>query len=102
MPSPTRLSRGSSHSSSDSTRRLSTYVLRPQDIKGLDGVPRYPKTKGRVEALRQSAMVVPPGRATLTRSNSLAETASVYSSASPAPTTVQFFLPPQGGPGAPM
>ncbi|KAI9062868.1 hypothetical protein FKP32DRAFT_1603840 [Trametes sanguinea] len=81
VPSPTRLSRGSSHSSSDHTRHLSTYVLRPQDIRGLDGVPRYPRTKGRVEALRQSAMVV-PGRAALTRSNSLAETASVYSSAS--------------------
>ncbi|OSD06899.1 hypothetical protein PYCCODRAFT_1431091 [Trametes coccinea BRFM310] len=82
VPSPTRLSRGSSHSSTDSARRLSTYVLRPQDIKELDGVPRYPKTKGRVQVLRQSAIVVPPGRATLTRSSSFAETASVYSSAS--------------------
>ncbi|CDO72528.1 hypothetical protein BN946_scf184983.g11 [Trametes cinnabarina] len=82
VPSPTRLSRGSSHSSTDSTRRLSRYVLRPHDIKGLDGAPRYPKTKGRLQALRQSATVVSTGKVALTRSNSFAETASVYSSAS--------------------
>ncbi|KAL1942880.1 hypothetical protein VTO73DRAFT_5120 [Trametes versicolor] len=80
-PSPVRLSRGSSQESADG-RRLSDYVLRPQDIKELSGVPRYPKAKGRVQALRRSALVVSPNGSTLTRSNSLAETASVYSSAS--------------------
>ncbi|KAI8992996.1 hypothetical protein BD414DRAFT_482990 [Trametes punicea] len=82
MPSPTRLSRGSSQGSADEGHRLSRYVLLPRDIKGLDGVPRYPKAKGRVQNLRQSAMFVPTGTAVLTRSNSFAETASVYSSAS--------------------
>ena len=81
-PSPTRLSRGSSRSSADNTRRLSTYVLRPQDIRELDGVSRYPKAKGRVQVLRQSALLMPPGRGGLTRSSSLTDTASVYSSAS--------------------
>ncbi|KAI0329411.1 hypothetical protein GY45DRAFT_1354552 [Cubamyces sp. BRFM 1775] len=81
-PSPTRHSRGSSRSSADGTRRLSTYVLRPQDIRELDGVSRYPKAKGRVQVLRQSALLMPPGRGGLTRSSSLTDTASVYSSAS--------------------
>ncbi|KAI0823670.1 hypothetical protein BC628DRAFT_496544 [Trametes gibbosa] len=81
VPSSTRLSRGSSSSSTDSTR-LSDYVLRPQDIKELSGIPRYPKAKGRVQALRRSAVVVSPEGAALRRSNSLTETASVYSSAS--------------------
>ncbi|KAI0374011.1 hypothetical protein BV20DRAFT_594547 [Pilatotrama ljubarskyi] len=79
--SPMRQSRGSSRSSADGAR-LSTYVLRPQDITELEGVPRYPKAKGRVQALRRSAMLVSSDKAGLTRSNSLAETASVYSSAS--------------------
>ncbi|KAH9892604.1 hypothetical protein C8Q73DRAFT_733040 [Cubamyces lactineus] len=81
-PSPTRLSRGSSRNSADGTRRLSTYVLRPQDIRELDGVSRYPKAKGRVQVLRQSVLLMPPGRGGLTRSSSLTDTASVYSSAS--------------------
>ncbi|KAI0630387.1 hypothetical protein C8Q77DRAFT_1160720 [Trametes polyzona] len=81
VPSSARLSCGSSQSSVDSTR-LSDYILRPQDIKELSGVPRYPKAKGRVQALRRSAVVVASDRVALTRSNSLAETASVYSSAS--------------------
>ncbi|OJT14516.1 hypothetical protein TRAPUB_8919 [Trametes pubescens] len=80
-PSPARLSRGSSQESAES-RRLSDYVLRPQDMKEFNGVPRYPRAKGRVQALRRSAIVVSPNGSTLTRSNSLAETASVYSSAS--------------------
>ncbi|KAI0358476.1 hypothetical protein OH77DRAFT_1518495 [Trametes cingulata] len=81
VTSSTRQPRGSLRSSADNTC-LSTYVLRPQDIKELDGVPKYPQAKGRVQALRRSAMFVSSDRVGLTRSNSLAETASVYSSAS--------------------
>ncbi|KAH9858690.1 hypothetical protein C2E23DRAFT_880142 [Lenzites betulinus] len=94
VPSSARLSRGSSSSSSTDNARLSDYVLRPQDIKELSGVPRYPKGKGRVDALRRSAVVVSPNGSALTRANSLTETASIYSSASaPLDYHEQLFRP---------
>ncbi|KAI0645727.1 hypothetical protein C8Q79DRAFT_1010647 [Trametes meyenii] len=107
-PSPARLSRSSWRNSAGSLESLSHYILRPQDIKELDSVPRYPKGKGRVQASRQSVLVAPSDKSALTRSNSLADTASVYSSAS-APMeyhehlfrTQPFALPPSPPASAP-
>ena len=77
-----RLSRESSNSSADHSG-LKKLILRPQDLKELDGVPRYPKRKGHLHAARRSTTLQVPGPpGLLTRSNSVAETASVYSSAS--------------------
>ncbi|KAI0675332.1 hypothetical protein C8Q78DRAFT_1075622 [Trametes maxima] len=108
VPSPTRLSHSSWRNSAESLEGLSHYILRPQDIRELDGVSRYPKGKGRVQALQQSVLVAPSDKSALTRSNSLADTASVYSSAS-APMeyhehlfrTQPFALPPSPPASAP-
>ncbi|KAI0745732.1 hypothetical protein C8Q76DRAFT_38996 [Earliella scabrosa] len=84
--SPNRLSRGSSHSSSSSSEErpgLKKFILRPQDMQEFNGAPLCPKTKcpGRRPG-RQSTNFGIPARANLRRANSVAETASVYSSAS--------------------
>ena len=78
---PKRHSGRFSRSSADSTK-LKQLILRPQDMKDLDGVPYYPKSKqGR--STRQSVNLGVPTSGGLTRANSLsADTASVYSSAS--------------------
>ncbi|KAI1794151.1 hypothetical protein LXA43DRAFT_1118589 [Ganoderma leucocontextum] len=79
--SPTRLSPGSPRGSTDSAK-LKHFILRPQDMKNLDGVSYYPKTKHR-HATRRSAHLGIPARGGQRRPYSIsAETASVYSAAS--------------------
>ncbi|KAI0780033.1 hypothetical protein C8Q74DRAFT_1367822 [Fomes fomentarius] len=83
--SPTRVSRSSSSNSSSEERPgLKKFILRPQDMKGLNGVPVYPKGpgSGQRQSARHSRILGVPGRVDLRRANSVAETASVYSSAS--------------------
>ncbi|PIL36203.1 hypothetical protein GSI_01864 [Ganoderma sinense ZZ0214-1] len=79
--SPIRLSPGPPRGSPDSAK-LKQFILRPQDMKNLDGVSFYPKTKHHHTARRSANLGVPP-RAGQRRPHSIsAETASVYSAAS--------------------
>ena len=79
--SPTRLSPEPLRSSPDSAK-LKQFILRPQDMKDLDGVSYYPKVKHRHAARRSANLGIPP-RGSQKRPHSIsAETASVYSAAS--------------------
>nr|VWO97205.1 Cercosporin MFS transporter CTB4 (Cercosporin toxin biosynthesis cluster protein 4) [Ganoderma boninense] len=79
--SPPGLSPGPPRGSPDSAN-LKQFILRPQDMKNLDGVSFYPKTKHHHTARWSANLGVPP-RASQRRPHSIsAETASVYSAAS--------------------
>lgn len=79
--SPTRLSPAPSRGSPDSAK-LKQFILRPQDIKGLEGVSYYPKTKHRHTARRSVNMGMPPRWGERRPHSISAETASVYSATS--------------------
>ncbi|TBU33786.1 hypothetical protein BD311DRAFT_651288 [Dichomitus squalens] len=75
-------SKRSSNRSSPDSAKLKQFILRPQDMKHLGGVPYYPKTK-QGHGTRPSVTLGVPTPGGLTRANSLsADTASIYSSAS--------------------